>query len=146
MPGGEKGYRLLEHVADIYVEAWGRNLEEAFEEAARAMFESMANLGNVRPEKKVRVEIEADNVETLLVDWLNELLFYVDAEGLLLSEFKVEKIEEIDSGYRLKGYAAGEPINPEKHELKVEVKAATYGLMKIEQTPEGARLRVLFDI
>jgi len=70
----------------------------------------------------------------------------VDAEGLLLSKFKVEKVEEEDGKYRLKGYAEGEPIDPERHRLKVEVKAATYGLMSIERGSQGVKLRVLFDI
>lgn len=142
----ERGHKFLEHVADIYVEAWGASLEEAFEEAAKAMFESMVDIEAVEPSRRVNVSIEAVSLETLLIDWLNELLYYVDAEGLLLSNFKVEKIEKTDGIYKLKGYAEGEPINPEKHELKIEVKAATYGLMKIEKTPEGVKLRVLFDI
>jgi len=142
----ERGHKFLEHVADIYVEAWGASLEEAFEEAAKAMFESMVDIEAVEPSRRVDVSIEAVSLETLLIDWLNELLYYVDAEGLLLSNFKVEKIEKTDGIYKLKGYAEGEPINPKKHELKIEVKAATYGLMKIEKTPQGVKLRVLFDI
>ncbi len=141
-----RGHKFLEHVADIYVEAWGASLEEAFEEAAKAMFESMVDIESVQPSRRVDVSVEAVSLETLLVDWLNELLYYVDADGLLLSNFKVEKIEKLDGTYKLKGYAEGEPINPEKHQLKIEVKAATYGLMKIEKTPKGVKLRVLFDI
>ncbi len=141
-----RGHKFLEHVADIYVEAWGENLEEAFEEAAKAMFESMVDIKTVESKRRIDVSVEAVSIETLLVDWLNELLYHVDAEGLLLSNFKVEKIEKTDGRYKLEGYAEGETIDPEKHQLKIEVKAATYGLMKIEQTPQGVKLRVLFDI
>ena len=146
MQGKERGHKFLEHTADIYIEAWGQGLEEAFEEAAIAMFESITNLDKVEPKEKIEIGLEAENLETLIVDWLNELVYLMDAKGLLLSKFDVTEVRKSDGSYTLKAYVYGEPINIDKHELKIEVKAATYGLMKLTQKGEEVRLKVLLDI
>ena len=146
MQGKERGHKFLEHTADIYIEAWGQGLEEAFEEAAIAMFESITNLDKVEPKEKIEIGLEAENLETLIVDWLNELVYLMDAKGLLLSKFDVTEVRKSDGSYTLKAYVYGEPINIDKHELKIEVKAATYGLMKLTQKGGEVRLKVLLDI
>ncbi len=140
-----RGYRFLEHTADAYVEASGRSLEEAFENAAKAMFDIMTDISRI--ERKVRKEIvdEGIDLENLLYRWLEDLLIIHDSEGLVFSDFSVN-IEEGNEGYKIKGYAFGERFDPSKHPVEMEVKAVTYSLMEVKQVGECWVVRVVFDL
>ncbi|RLI34030.1 archease [Candidatus Bathyarchaeota archaeon] len=140
------GYRYLEHSSDIYVEAWGESLEEAFEKAAEAMFNAMTDLGKVEAERGVEVEAEGGDEQELLYSWLENLLVKYEVEGLVFSRFKVESLEKTGEGLKLKGKAFGEPLNLEKHPSKVEIKAVTYHLMEVKREDSRFLVRVLFDI
>jgi len=124
----QPGYETFEHGADMGVRGGGRTPEEAFVNAARALFSLMVvNLEDVKPEKRVEVSAEADTLEELLLDWLNNLLSASGIENLIFSAFGCR----IQERYRLSGWAAGERIDPERHELGEEVKGATYSLLKV---------------
>ncbi|MCD5408756.1 archease [Candidatus Bipolaricaulota bacterium] len=129
-------YEILDHTADAGVRGIGATLEEAFCEAARGTFSLMVDLEQVKPRQAVEIEAEADSLEGLLVAFLGELLARRDIEGLVFSEFQVE-IEETEGGWRLRGIAKGEPLDPVRHRPQVEVKAATYFGVRVER--EGDR-------
>ncbi len=123
------GFETFEHGADIGIRGIGRTLEEAFINAAKALFSLMVlNLEEVRPEKKVTLEVEGENLEELFLEWLNKLLSLAGMENLVFSEFGCQ-IKDLS----LSGWAAGEPINEKKHELGEEVKGATYTMLKVEK-------------
>ena len=117
--------------ADVAFEAYGKTLEELFENAALAMFEVMVNTKKVKPKEKREIIVQGEDLKALLFEWLNELLFYYGAEGLVFSKFKVEIHQP---QMLLTGICEGEPVSQKKHEVKTEVKAATYHKMKIEKT------------
>jgi len=127
-------YETFEHVADVGVRGYGATPEEAFAGGARAMFSVMVELERVEPLTGVEVECSAPEIETLFVEWLNELLFISDSRGMVFSEFELEIRED---GTALKGRAQGEELVPEKHRPKTEVKAATYSQLKVEKTEDG---------
>ena len=137
-----KRYRIFGTTADVGVESWGDTLSEAFEAQAEGMFDVMAELPGVRPVEDFNIEAEGADDETLLVAFLNELLFLFDARGVLFCEFKVAEIR----GGKLKAAARGEKIDPSRHVMKTPVKAVTYHMIKAEKTPEGFRTRVVYDI
>jgi len=123
------GYETFEHGADIGIRGIGRTLEEAFVNAAKALFSLMVvNLEEVRPERKVSLQAEGESLEELFLDWLNRLLAEAGIENLVFSEFGCS-IKDL----RLSGWAAGEPIDPSRHELGEEVKGATYTMLKVYQ-------------
>ncbi len=140
------GYRYLEHSSDIYAEAWGESLEEAFENAAKALFDAMTDIKLV--EAKVEVEVEAEGLDEqeLLYSWLENLLVKYEVESLVFSKFKVQPIRQDGELLKLKGLASGEPLNLEKHPSKVEVKAVTYHMMEVKREDKRFLIRVLFDI
>ena len=142
----EKKFEFLEHVSDIYVAAYGENLEEAFENVALAMFESMTNLKNVESKVKVDFVVEGEDEGSLLYNWLEELLVKFEVENILFSKFKVHKIKKLNGRWRLEGEALGEPYNPEKHVSKVGIKAVTYHGMEIKREDGKVTVKVLFDI
>ena len=142
----EKRFEFLEHMADAYIAAYGRNLAEAFENAALAMFETMTDVERVEPEIEEAIEVEGSDKKSLLYNWLEELLVRFEISGNLYSKFEVIKIEETAKGMKLKAKVMGERFNPEKHVQKVGVKAITYHMMEIEEKPEKVTLKFLLDI
>ena len=134
-------YRIIEHTADVGIEAEGRNLEEAFEETAKGMFAIITDGSKIEAREERRIEIpnEGDE-EMLLVDWLSELLYIHDVEGLVFGEFNVS------IGEKLVGIAYGEEYSREKHGYGVEIKAVTYHMLEIKRDKKGVLIKVLFDI
>jgi SHS2 domain-containing protein len=141
-----KGFRFLEHTADVYVEAIGSSLEEAFENAALASTEVMTELEKVEAQNEEKFVVEASDEPALLYSWLEELLLEFELKGKLYSRFEVSSIEETGGGFRLHAKAWGEKFDPEKHPSKVAIKAVTYHRMEIVKEPESVTVRFILDI
>ena len=124
-------YEYLDHEADIGIRGIGYSLGEAFAESAQAMFSVMADVETVAPRQSVAVHCQAPDAETLLVEFLNELLFQREMRGLLLSTCHVNDIRQKAEGWYLDALAWGEPLDPGRHEIRTEVKAATYAALKV---------------
>jgi len=132
-------FRLIEHTADIGLTASGKTLAEAFASAAYGMFSIMAELQNVREKESRRVELKGQDIETLLFDWLNSLLYYFDVEGLLFKKFDVSLAEG-----GLQATCHGEKYDPKRHRIKLGVKSATYHMLKVDR--EKNEVTVIFDV
>lgn len=143
----KKLFEFLEHTADLYIAAYGENLEEAFENAAYAMFDGMTDLDKVQAKLEESVTVEGYDEQALLYNWLEALLVKFDVTGSLYSRFEIAKIENTSSGFKLKAKIWGEPFNPEKHQSKVGVKAVTYHQMEISRDARGeVAVRFILDI
>ncbi|RLF12158.1 MAG: archease [Thermoprotei archaeon] len=138
-------YELFETTADVGVRGFGSTLEEAFENAAKAMFSVMVDLSGVKEEREVEVSCEAFDEEGLLVEWLNELLALSSIEKMVFSSFEV-KIDREDDVLKLKGVARGEKLDPGRHNLKTEVKAATYSMIKVVKEGDRYVAQLILDI
>jgi len=141
----ERAYEFLEHTADAYIAAYGRNLGEAFANAARALFDVMTQVERVRPETENLVEVEGEDEYSLLYRWLEALLVKSETKGLLYSKFEVT-ITEKTSVFKLKARIWGEKFNAKKHLQKVGVKAVTYHRMEIIKSSEKVTLKFVLDI
>ena len=141
-----KRFEFLEHTADAYIAAYGKTLEEAFENAAYATFEVMTEAEKIETLDEESVEVEGHDEKELLYNWLESLLIRFDTTNKLYSKFKIEKIEETREGYRLKAKIWGETYNPEKHPQKVGVKAVTYHRMEIIKKPTQTIVKFILDI
>jgi len=142
----KKRFELLEHTADLYIAAFGKTLEEAFENAAYATFEGMTNLDKVEPQFEETVAVEGYDEKALLYNWLETLLIKFDVTGKLYSRFKISGIERGPSGFKLKAKIWGDLFNPQKHISKVGVKAVTYHQMEILKGPELFAVKFILDI
>jgi SHS2 domain-containing protein len=136
-----KEFEILDHTADVGIIAYGADLKQAFANAAKGLFSLITRLGDVEEALHRDIELTADDAESLLVDWLNELVYYFDAEGILFKRFDITELN--NSHLKARGY--GEKADSARHELKMGVKAATYHMLKIEKN-NGYRVQVLFDI
>jgi SHS2 domain-containing protein len=128
--------------ADVAFEAYGKDLNELFANAALAMFEVMVNTKQVEPKIERKVKAEGNDLQSLMFNWLNSLLVFVDSENLAFSEFKV-KVDE--KNFKLEGICKGEEMNREKHETRTHVKACTYHQMEIKKN-KNWKARIILDI
>lgn len=129
-------FEYLDHTADVGLRGIGETVEEAFSEAAKAMFNLMVDLDQVAPKRQLKVAREAGKLDLLLVEWLSELLVQKDLSGLYCSRFCVDIAEKPD-GLRLEGTAWGESLDLSRHSVKLEVKGVTYcGLHVVQKGKE----------
>ncbi|MEM3550090.1 MAG: archease [Candidatus Bathyarchaeia archaeon] len=142
----KKGFRFLEHTADAYIAAYGKDLAEALEKAGEAMFEVMTDVDKVNPQHEDYVEVEGEDEYALLYSWLETLLVKAEVNQMLYSKFKVSHLEKTPEGFRLKAKIWGEKFNPEKHPQKVGVKAVTYHQMEIIRGKKETTLKFILDI
>jgi SHS2 domain-containing protein len=139
-------YKYLDHEADIGIQATGDSVEEAFVEGAIATFNVMADIHEVKPLIEIDIKCEGNSIPLLFVGWLNELLSSADLNEMLFSGFSVTHILEKQGSYSLAGKAIGEKIDPKRHELKTEVKAATYSGLKYEVKGDKHILQCILDL
>ena len=141
-------YRYLEDIAtaDVAFEAWGDTREEMFVAAADATMNVMvSDLNAIAAVERQMLKATAEELDMLLFELLQELIFYKDAERLLLCVPTVH-IEARPGHFSLHVTAYGEEIDPEKHDLIVDIKAVTLHRFKVEQTPRGWEAIVILDI
>lgn len=135
-------YEVFEHTADVGLRISAPSLEELLRDAARGLLSLLvANPDAVQPAVAKTIDIAGDDRVFLLRDWLSELLYAFESEGLLLSEYDLHLTE---SG--LHAECRGEPVDPSRHHLDHEVKAVTYHGLKAEQTADGWFGEVILDI
>lgn len=136
-----KKYEYFEATADIGLRAYGKNLNEAFENASIAMFNIITDTSDVEPKSEITFDITSEDKVSLLYDYLEELLFHHEVDFMLFSEFHVD----IDENLHLKATVKGEEINWDKHERKTEIKAITFHKMEVRQT-EVVELQAIVDL
>ncbi|MFH1397796.1 MAG: archease [Candidatus Omnitrophota bacterium] len=139
-----KNYRLIEHTADIGIKIEAETLKSLFRNSALAMFDIIAQKKNHFPKtptlRKIKIKQNADNLEELFINWLNELLSLSSAKGLIFSNLRINKL----GGNNLEAEVSGQGMS--NYEVNTEIKAATYHQLKLEQTKKGWKLEVIFDV
>ena len=141
-------YEYLEEIgtADIAFEATGGDLSELFRDAADATTNVMIdNIEAIQPRETRQIELSNDNIDMLLFDLLQELIFLKDAERLLLRIREVQ-VAKKDENYFMKSTAEGELLDAERHHQRADVKAVTLHDFFVERTEDGWKARVLLDI
>jgi SHS2 domain-containing protein len=134
------GSETFEHIADVGVRGWGRTVEDAFIGGAEAMLGVMFDTSKVEGRREVDIECGADDLEALFVEWLNALLTKRDLEGMVFVKFEVrieDGPEDGDDAKVLHGKAFGDAFDPEVHDVRTEVKAATYSQLKVGRDADG---------
>ncbi len=131
----------MEHTAEVGVLAEGETLAEAFSQAALGMFSLITELDLVEERESHPVQVEGSDLEDLLVAWLNELNYLFETQGLLFRRFQVQEITET----RLRAVCYGEPLDTNRHLVKLGVKSATYHMVEVKKNHTW-HVRVILDI
>lgn len=119
------------HQADIGIRGVGDTLDRAFEEGAAALMAVICSPEKVEAKTAIKIQVEAEEKDLLFADWINALIYEMDVRKMLFGRFEVH-IEN----HKLRGRAWGEPADPDRHELAVEAKAATYMELKVWQNQQ----------
>ena len=134
-------YETFDHRADIGIRGYGKSVEEAFENGAKAMFSVMVDIDDVKPVNREDINCEAPDLETLFVEWLNGLISVAHLNGKLFCKFKVKIAAD-----KLTGSAWGERLDKEKHHMMTEVKAATYSQLKVVKEDDTYIAQCIVDV
>ncbi len=140
--GKGKKFRLLDHTADLGILVYGRNLEELFGNAGEAFFDIITDLRRVREDTERIIRVESSSLEDLMVNWLGELLYLYDVDGLLFKSFSIDELR----GGTMKARARGEAFQEERHVIKTEIKAVTYHQLQVKEERGGWMARITFDV
>jgi SHS2 domain-containing protein len=135
-------FETFDHTADVGIVARGATLSEAFANAAKAMFSLMIDIDRVGEREVRRVEVDADDREGLLVAWLAELLYISEVDNLVFSRFEVDEISDT----RIVARAFGEPLDLERHDPKLMIKAVTRHMLQVAPQDGGFQVRAILDI
>ena len=138
----KKPYEIIDHTADIAIKAYGKSLSEAFENAAKAMFDIITDESKIESVGQYDLKLEAEDLEQLLVDWLSELLFLNTSQNLVFGFFKVE-LDEKEK--HLVGHVFGDKYSISKYKAGAEIKAVTYHMLEVKNK-KPYYVQVLFDI
>ena len=131
-------FKVIDHPSDVGIEVFGQDRKEIFENAAYGMFSLMADLGRVTAKEKIKVKVQAEDQEGLMVNWLNELIYLEDSKKYLFSEFKMERLDAT----RLEATVGGEKIDLTRHSFSRPIKAATFNQLSVEDR----EARIVFDV
>ncbi len=138
-------FETFEHKADMGIRGVGKSREEAFSECAKAMFSIMIDLEQIEKKEEKEVIVTSYDLEQLLVEWLNELLYLKDVHSMFFSGFEIKEIKKKRKGYELNGKVFGEKMN-DAQEVKTEVKAATYSGLRVEREDIIWKAQCIVDV
>jgi SHS2 domain-containing protein len=140
-----KAYEYLEHTADLFFRSYGKSLGECYGNAARAMFSAILDPDSIDPAVKKTFLLEGNDLPVLMHDYLSEILFLFETEGLVFSVFEVS-VEKKGAVYNLSATLSGEKFNKKKHIVLTDIKAVTYHDLKVEKREDQWVAEVLCDI
>lgn len=127
---------------DVGIRACGETLEDVFTNAAMGMYSLITDHEGMEETKEIDVAAESPSLEGLLVSWLNELIFHFDTYGFIGRKIRVERLEN----HRIVAKVSGEDFDPERHERRLLIKAATYHQLSVEKKEGHWVAQVIFDI
>ena len=134
--------KYIEHPSDVGFEVYGDSLEELFANAAIAMYSLMTDVDEIEGEEEREIEINSEDLYSLMFDWLDELIFLFDSESLVMRSFDIA-IDE--SNFSIQGTCKGGKFDPSKHVSGIIIKAVTYNMMEIKRNDIWSA-RVVLDV
>ena len=134
-------FEFIDHTADAGIRVEAPTLEDLFETAALAFTELVTTVDAIDCREERRFQLQEGDIETLLVSWLQELLYLLDTEDLVFGRLQVKL-----HNYSLEAAAWGDVFDPNIHAMKTEIKAVTYHQLEVSKSDQGWQAQVIFDI
>ena len=138
----KRAFEIIDHVADVGIVAYGKDAKELFSNAALALFSLITEPESIEEKLQLDLEVSSEDMDSLLVEWLNELIYLFDVERVLFNRFDIRSLTRNE----LDATCYGEGIDSIKHKIKLGVKAATYHMLKLEQNGDGYKAQIILDI
>jgi len=135
-------YEFLEHTGDIGLKVYGEDIKTLFANAAEGFFSIMTDVSQIQPLEKQTIWVEGMGLDEVLVNWLNKLNYLFATENKLFCRFQIHKVDENS----LEATIQGESIDPQRHQIIREVKAATYHNLEIRRTNDHWMAQIIFDL
>jgi SHS2 domain-containing protein len=137
-----KTFETVDISGDAGIKAYGQTVEEVFVNSAVGMYNLITDLNGIREEKEVPVDVESHSLEGLIVSWLNELIFLFDTFGFIGKKINIKTFGK----NRVTAGVCGEDFDPDRHEKRLLIKAATYHKLSIAKENGLWVAKVIFDI
>lgn len=131
-------FEEVEHTADIAIRVRGRDLADLFANAAYAMACQLTDVEEVDVSRQAEIELQAEDVEMLLVEWLSELLYLGERDNVVFVAFDMSRV----TAHALQALARGGPVV----EHQAHIKAVTFSEMDVRRTGEGYETIIVFDV
>ena len=138
----KRTFKIIDHTADVGIIAYGTDVEQLFCNAALALFSLITELESIQEKSHLNLRVSSDERDSLLVEWLNELIYFFDAKHMLFNRFDIESLTQNE----LKATCHGEAFDPMKHKIKRGVKAATYHMLRLDNNNDGYEAQIILDI
>ena len=138
----KKRYRTFSHTADLGLEIYGADLAEIFANSATALFSVLTNISRIREKQSREIRVQGGDWEDLLVNYLMELLYQFDTDGMLVRRVIILQLDRESVAAR----CWGETLQPSRHPLKTGIKAVTRHQVSITPVPDGFRARLILDV
>ncbi|MFN3321911.1 MAG: archease [Bryobacteraceae bacterium] len=135
-------YEIIEHTADIGFRASGETRERLFEQAALALVSIVTDIEEIAPAQSLPLEAQGDDLESLLVNWLEEVLYCLDGRRIAFSRFEIREL----TGTRVAATGWGEQRNPEIHHARLVVKGVTYHQLRVWEERGAWNAEVYLDV
>ena len=139
------GYKFLDHTADVLFKAKAPSLSKLFEQCALAVEETQVDVSLIEIKEELKIEMKNKKLDRLLFDFLDDLIYFKDADSLIFGKFDIE-VKKVGEEYELICAAFGEKLSLAKHEPKVDVKAVTMHMFEVKEIKGGWEAQVLLDI
>lgn len=137
----EDFFEIFDTTGDVGITIYGKTLEDIFEQAGYGLFSLITEFDKIECKQEKKIQLNAEAIEVLFINWLNELIFLFDTEGFLAKKISVN-LKDCSITAKL----SGETFDDEKHPRGVLIKAATYHKLRLEKKNGGWFAKVLFDI
>lgn len=136
---------FFDHTGDLGIHLYAESLDQLFEAAAAAVTGSICDVSLVEIRQEASVVLAGPSVDLLFVDWLDELLYRFETQGLLVKSSSVT-ITRPPDGYRLIATVSGDQYDHGRHRMKTLIKAVTYHRLSVIETADGWQATVVLDV
>ena len=138
----EKKYRVLNRSSDLVIKVFGKTQAELFANSAFALFDLLVDMEKVEVRDSLQLEVEGGDRDDLMVNWVRELLYLFQGSDYLVKEVRLQEIKE---NY-VRGEVKGEKFDPDRHEIRREIRAVAYHQSRMEKTGDQWMAQLIFEL